>query len=139
MSAGAALRRAASAPGSALAPPRPPDDDTVPDLIALAASTPVSCPDGVVPFFACSMSRGDGGGSLAITSDAVYLGEHGELTRIPAIDIRSWASIGRGPVFALTLEGDRHHVTHLFEQVRAATVLAMTKVVGPEGVRLRSA
>ncbi|MCJ1685355.1 hypothetical protein [Rathayibacter sp. VKM Ac-2928] len=109
------------------------------DFFEFASSEDRGYPDDVVPLFACSTSHVDGGGSVAITPDAVYLREGGDLTRIDAVDIRSWRSASRGPLFALTVECDEAHVTHLVAHLRSATVQAMSKAVGPEGVQLRAA
>lgn len=104
-------------------------------------STPDSTghPSDVVPLYACSTSSRDGEGSVAITSDAVYLGEAGAVTLVHSRDIRSWRSSSRGPLFALTVETEETHVTYLFSELRSATVRAMTRVIGPEGVLLRTA
>ncbi|MBO0982704.1 hypothetical protein [Rathayibacter sp. SD072] len=96
-------------------------------------------PEGVVPLFACSTSDVDGGGSVAITPDAVYLGKNGDVTRIDSLAIRSWQSSARGSMFALTVDSDEAHVTYLFAQLRPATVHAMTRVIGPEGLALHAA
>jgi hypothetical protein len=109
------------------------------DFLEYPSSQARGYPDDVVPLFACSGSSDDGGGSVAITSDAVYLGENGELTRIDSLDIRSWRSAPRGPLFALTVECEEAHVTYLFARMRAATVRAMSKALGPEDTPLRAA
>ncbi|MCM6762701.1 hypothetical protein NB037_09765 [Rathayibacter sp. ZW T2_19] len=108
------------------------------DFLDFSPATPAA-PADVTALFVCSTSDHDGGGSVAITADAVYLGEESGILRIDAGDIRTWSSAARGRMFALTVESDVAHRTHLFSQFRTATVLAMTKSIGPEGVLLRAA
>lgn len=109
------------------------------DFLDFSDSAPVGYPEGITPLFACSASTDAGEGSVAITPEAVYLGEDGEVTRIDTVDIRSWKSASRGPLFALTVQCDEAHVTYLVPELRPATVSAMTRVIGPEGVRLHAA
>jgi hypothetical protein len=109
------------------------------DFFDFATAGTVGFADDILPLFACSTSSRDGGGSVAITTDAVYLGEDDGITRIDAADIRCWSSAEEGRMFALTVESTEAHITHLFAHFRVATVTAMTRIVGPEGVRLRAA
>ncbi|OOB91639.1 hypothetical protein B0T42_05060 [Rathayibacter sp. VKM Ac-2630] len=108
------------------------------DFLDLSPAAP-GVPADVTALFACSTSARDGGGSVAITADAVYLGEESGILRIDASDIRTWSSAPRGRMFALTVESDTAHRTQLFSHFRTATVLAMTRTIGPEGVLLRAA
>lgn len=89
--------------------------------------------------FECSSSSPEGSGSLAVTSEAVFLGEQAGIVRIEAGDIDSWMSTSRGSVFALTVESDGAHITYLVTGFRSAAVSAMTSAYGPEGAALRSA
>lgn len=109
------------------------------DFFEFGRAEPCGLSAGVTPLFACSTANADGGGTVAITTDAVYLGGSDDVTRIEAVHIRSWSVAARGPVFALTVEGEEAHVAYLFVEFRSATVAAMTRVVGPEHVRLRAA
>lgn len=109
------------------------------DFFDFSSASTVGFADNIVPVFACSTSSTDGGGSVAITSDAVYLGENNDITRIDTDEIRSWYSSPQGSMFALTVESREAHVTYLFAHFRTATVTAMTRTIGPEGVLLRAA
>lgn len=95
--------------------------------------------DDLQPLFSCSTSSADGSGSVAITHEAVYLGEADSITRIDTADIHFWSSTDEGRMFTLTVDSTEAHITHLFSHFRTATVSAMTRVVGPEGVQLRAA
>jgi hypothetical protein len=109
------------------------------DFFDFPTPSPASLPAVTDPLFACSTSSADHHGSVAITEEAVYLGENDEVTRIDAADIRFWSSAEAGHLFALTVESTSAHVTHLFAHFRAATVSAMTRTIGPEGERLHAA
>ncbi|NQX11520.1 hypothetical protein HQQ80_07785 [Microbacteriaceae bacterium VKM Ac-2855] len=89
--------------------------------------------------FECSSSMRDGDGSLAVTADAVYVGEVGGVVRIEARNIDSWIATSADPIFALTVEDGVAHVTHLASAFRSAAVSAMTRAYGPEGAQLRPA
>lgn len=110
---------------------------TMPDFFDFTVPTVPGVDEETV--FACSSSDEDGAGCVAITEEAVYLGENEGIIRIHAPDIQRWSSAARGRLFLLTIEARNAHSTHLVTDLRRATVSAMTKVIGPENTRLRAA
>jgi hypothetical protein len=112
---------------------------SAPDFLSFSSPTTAGVPEDVVPIFACSTSDADGCGSVAVTRDAVYVGEEHGITRIDVRDIRSWSTGDNGPLFTLKVECEDTHVTYLFTRYRAATVTALTATIGPEHTRIRAA
>ena len=89
-------------------------------------------PSGAVPIFTCSSSNCEVSGSVAITAEAVYIGEDRGVFRVETSKIRIWYTESRGSLFALTVVSDRPYVTLLFTQLRTTVSGVLTRTVGPK-------